>query len=258
VTARLYQDGRRAWPDVALAAEVFAAHLAALHPGGAPDDLSSDLYLACACAGGDPAAIAALDRDFLATLDPALGRLGDDAFIAEVKQTLREKLLVAPAGGRPRIADYAGTGNLRGWLKVAAVRTAISLRRREHPAEPLDGPLDVAAPDADPELRFLQEKYRAEFRAAFTEAAARLSSRDRNVLRYQALDGLSIDEIGALYGVHRATAARWIGRARELLVAGTRKALQARLGVDRDELDSVMRLIESRLDLSLRSLMRTR
>jgi DNA-directed RNA polymerase specialized sigma24 family protein len=30
---------------------------------------------------------------------------------------------------------------------------------------------------------------------------------ERAVLRYQVVDGLSIDEIGALYDVHRATAA---------------------------------------------------
>ena len=41
------------------------------------------------------------------------------------------------------------------------------------------------------------------------EAFAALESRERNLLRYALGDGLSVDAIGTLYRVHRATAARW-------------------------------------------------
>jgi hypothetical protein len=40
-----------------------------------------------------------------------------------------------------------------------------------------------------------------------------LSRRDRNLLRYQYFDHLTVDDIGALHRVHRATAARGVARA---------------------------------------------
>jgi RNA polymerase sigma-70 factor (ECF subfamily) len=78
------------------------------------------------------------------------------------------------------------------------------------------------------------------------------SAEDRNVLRYHFAHGLTIDQIGALYHVHRATAARRVAKARDELLAGTRRRLMARLALNRADLDSVMRLIESSIHVSLR------
>jgi RNA polymerase sigma-70 factor (ECF subfamily) len=69
------------------------------------------------------------------------------------------------------------------------------------------------------------------------------------------LDGASIDRIAAVHSVHRATAARWLERIRERLASGTRRLLQERLRVSRDELASLVRLIDSQLDLSLSTLL---
>jgi RNA polymerase sigma-70 factor (ECF subfamily) len=44
-------------------------------------------------------------------------------FVDDVRQALRVRLLVE-AGGRARLADYAGRGPLRGWIGVAAARVA--------------------------------------------------------------------------------------------------------------------------------------
>ena len=44
-------------------------------------------------------------------------------FVDEVKQGLRERLLVGPP---PRIAEYSGSGPLGGWLRVVSVRLAIT------------------------------------------------------------------------------------------------------------------------------------
>ena len=71
------------------------------------------------------------------------------------------------------------------------------------------------------------------------------------LLRLYHVDDLTIDQVGAIYGVHRVTAFRRITRARERLVAGTRRALQTSLAITPTELDSVMRLIHSQLDISV-------
>jgi RNA polymerase sigma-70 factor (ECF subfamily) len=60
-----------------------------------------------------------------------------------------------------------------------------------------------------------------------------------------------VDAIGESRGVHRATAARWVKRAHARLVRGVRAALQERLAMTDATYESVVRLIASRLELTL-------
>jgi len=76
------------------------------------------------------------------------------------------------------------------------------------------------------------------------------------LLHQHALDGLSIDKLAAFYRVHRATTARWLDAARQAVLDGTRRELVSRLQLSVNELDSIMRMIGSRLDVSLPELLR--
>jgi RNA polymerase sigma-70 factor (ECF subfamily) len=108
---------------------------------------------------------------------------------------------------------------------------------------------------ADPELAFIRERHQEDFRVAFRAALGRLEARERNLLRLHHVHGLSMDAVSATYQAPRSTVARWIARAREQLLALTREELTARLGLSPDELDSLLRLVRSQLDVSLRQLM---
>ena len=57
--------------------------------------------------------------------------------------------------------------------------------------------------------------------------------------------------------MHRATAARWIIRVRQRLIEDTRARLLALLRVGDDELESVLRLIRSELDISIQGALAT-
>lgn len=243
------------WPGVTLPPEALAEHLVErVRSPRTPDDLEraeiADLYLACACAAGDDDALAAFERRF----DDAIGsaaRGAPEARRAELRQLLRHKLFVGPTA---KIGEYLGRGSLEGWVRVTARRTHLDLtrgieRRRDAPAA--DETLMDRAAGEDLELEFLKGHYRREFRAAFGEAMQALTPRDRNVLRQHLIHRLSIDEIGAIYDVHRATGARWVQRARGALLAGTRGRMRDRLRIEEDELDSIMRLIDSRLEVSV-------
>ena len=67
----------------------------------------------------------------------------------------------------------------------------------------------------NPELELQKREHAAAFTAALREAAAALEPRLRAVLAMHFTEDLSIDQIGAVYAVHRATAARWVQRARD-------------------------------------------
>jgi RNA polymerase sigma-70 factor (ECF subfamily) len=104
----------------------------------------------------------------------------------------------------------------------------------------------------------VKARYVDEFQQAFSAALCGLSARDQTWLRQHVIDGLSIDQLGALYHVHRATAARHLQRIRVAVLAATRERLGSRLQVRPSELDSILRLIRSRLHVTLRWLVRRR
>jgi RNA polymerase sigma-70 factor (ECF subfamily) len=102
----------------------------------------------------------------------------------------------------------------------------------------------------DPVLDQMRRRFQGEFRAAFQAAIAALDERQRTLLRQHFLDGVNTEQLGALYRVHRATAFRWLRDARARLLRQIRAELVTRLGIGRDELDSLLRLIDSRFEVS--------
>jgi RNA polymerase sigma-70 factor (ECF subfamily) len=260
------REARAAWPEIAVPTESFVRFLA--ERVGAEGDVvaavgaarAADLYLACACAGGDARAIATLEAQYLSQVDAALARMNVGPDVAdEVKQILRTRLFVSEPGARPKIADYSGRGDLKSWLRAAAVRAAFRVVRKPK------GLVDVGhgafgalpSPGDDVELDYLKRTYAAEFRACLAEAFGSLGPRERNLLRHFFGQGLTVDEVAPLYRVHRATVARWIAKARDTLVQRTRDALVKRLNARPSEVASLLRLIRSELDASLRTLTRS-
>jgi RNA polymerase sigma-70 factor (ECF subfamily) len=141
-------------------------------------------------------------------------------------------------------------------VRITATRELIRHKKKQIRDVPGDeglGDLLVkgATGDGDPILEKLKNEYRNEFASALRDAVADLSPEDRILLRQQIVDEMSIDEVGAAYGVHRATAARWLNRARGALVGTTHKRLAERLKMPVDQVESVIRLVQSRLDASV-------
>ena len=262
---RICDEAEAAHPGLALDRAAFVqALMARLPPEAVPaETLASlrtvDLYLACASATGEPAA--------LARFEPLLSREVEDAARAvrapagladEVKQRLREHLLVGDAERGPAIADYAGRGDLSAFVRISAVRECLRLMKRQAREIGVEeDELGVLAPAVDPELERLKQTYRQEFAACFSTALAALPPRERTLLRMSVLDRVSIDKIGAIYGVHRATAARWLERARTRIAEHTESLLGERLALETGEVASVIRLVRSQLDVSLERLLAT-
>ncbi len=262
--AEVLATARAAWPDLALPTDVFLRYLAERVPeqGSLMEALRglhvADLYLACACAQGLPAAHIALDTRFLPKVDAAVARVeGPGDGVAEVRQRLRERLLSSEDGKPPRIAGYQGTGPLVAWLRAAAVRTALnsrrSARRRAHAEEEAlaEGPMA----GGDLELSYLRQQHRADFQVALAEALAALPTRERTVLRLHFVEGLSLERIGAMYQTHKSTVSRWLARAREDVLSDVRRRLAERLQLSSEELQSLLRVVRSQLDASISSLL---
>ena len=252
-----WRAAREQWPEIDVPEDDFASYVLERVEDSHASPSWSDLYLACACARRDPQALRAFDAVLFPQIEPALARVARSVSSDEVRQILRDKLFVAEPGKRPKIADYSGRGALRTWLRITATRVALDLARgrgREVPVE--DDALErIVGAGEDPELDYFKQRYAAEFRAAFAAAFAALGARERALLRHAFGRGLGIDAIGTIYGVHRATAARWVVAAHEDLVKGLRRTMIERLALGPEEYASILRLIESRIEVSFERLL---
>jgi RNA polymerase sigma-70 factor (ECF subfamily) len=253
-----WEEGRAAWPDVDLDEAAFAAHvLSKLAPDAGAEHLerldAPGLYLACACARGIPSALAELDLRVLARVPEFLARIqGSSSLPDEVRQILRERLLVAVGGEPPRIATYSGEGPLGAWVRVAAVRTALNLlekmdERLAHDSRAVDGALAATTPEQD----VAGAEQRAMFREVLEQAVSALPAEQRAALRMHFVDGLTGDEIGERLGISRATVVRWLSTAKSFLLRETKRLVTDRLRLSPTEAESFIASARSRLDLSL-------
>lgn len=254
------------YPGMAIASELLEAHVASKLDPSKPmaealAELNvADLAVACAASRGDPKGLSYFEEFGMRGTEASLKRRGVSVdIIDEAKQNVRERMLVRSEDQRPRIVDYNGRGPLKHWLRVAVIREGIYLAKREGKQEGVSFDfIALTAPDDDPELAYFKTRYRTEYKQAFEAAASQLTSRERALLRQQYLLGMNVDEIGVAYQVHRATAARWVQSARDSLFAKARLELASRLGVARPEIEGIVRMIESQLEVSLSRLLTSR
>jgi RNA polymerase sigma-70 factor, ECF subfamily len=259
------ETARAELPALALDERALVAAIAR----GAGDDLAAHLEtcnvgeLALAVAAGDhvEGAIEELERRYHAAISGACRRFEQPGYPADdLRQVLRTKLFVARPDHRPKIADYDGRGSLESWLRVTATREFIDLtRRKDRQRERAAGDQEVEQLLAPVDIQFeaIKAEYRAVVIAAMIEAVRELAAGDRHLLRQHLIAGLTIDQLGTVLGMHRATAARRIARARELLAKRTRALVGERLGLDEHELGEIYALVRSKLDVSIRTLLAT-
>lgn len=257
------EGARQAWPELPLAADGFVPYLLERLPADVPRAKAlaaihaPDLFLAWACMQGDARALQLLESRFLQRAGETITRIDPTPdFAAEVLQRLRQKLLVPDGDSPPRLAGYSGRGSLLGWLRAAVTRAALNYQRDLRFAAGAGEPRsDEHALGADPELANIQTQHQRLFKEALAAALAGLSVRERTLLRMHLVEGVGIDRLSPVFGVHRATLARWIVQAKEVLRTETRRLLAQRAALGSDELTSFFRALGSGFELSLSRLL---
>jgi RNA polymerase sigma-70 factor (ECF subfamily) len=251
--AQRLAEGRQAWPDLMLGDASFVSHLAAHAEGGElpPREYSRDLFLACACAVGTKGAAAAFERNYRSVLEHAVARVNRRT-VDEGTQVVLVSLLVAEPPNEPRIATYSGRSTLRTWLTTVATRATLKLhRRRDDQAHESIGGLVDAFVAEEPELKLAKARHGPDLEASLRAALGELEPRHLVLLRLHHAEGWSVDRLGGLYRVGRSTAARWVAAARGALLDGTKGHLRARLSLTPTELESLIALLRSNIQVSL-------
>lgn len=261
--AQLRGAATEAYPHISVDEETYAAELARrLGPAATPALLArlraDHVHLAIACAAGHNDAIRVFERDFLDEVDACARRMrARDDQADEVRGYLHRTLFVSEPGRTAALLEYSGRGDLRSYLRVIATRELVRVidGGKKEVAIAEESFLDKLSPVTDPEAGYLREAYRADVDIAMRIALGKLPAESRAILRYSLIDNWSIDRIAKLYGIHRATAARRVSAARDELGEQIRIELAARLAIPVEEVDSVVRMVQSQVDVSLSRLL---
>lgn len=207
------------------------------------------LQLACALFHRVPQAQAAFERVIAPKVRGALRKLGaSEAEAEEHLQLARTRLLVDDGGAR--LASYRGVGSFEAFVTTVAVRSWTDAHRR--PPTVSDDDLARLPAAVDLERALSRSGQKQHFAAAFRAALTSLSARERGLLRLSLVEGASIDALAPMYGVSRATVARWLAAARASLQRETLSRLSSSTRLEASELHGLMASVESGFDLSLR------
>jgi RNA polymerase sigma-70 factor (ECF subfamily) len=257
---RVLALGRAAHPGVEVPREALERWL-----GDRPEaeetalERAADIYLACACCEQIAGAASLFERRFLSRVAAYLGGIPPDPdFVAEVRQRLRIRFLVADRGQPARITRWRGAGSLASWVRVSASRMALDeLRSSGRRARRASAALEEGLVAEDGELAYVKQRYRAPFNDAFAAALGGLRRELRTVLRLHYVEKLTTAELATFLGVGRATVVRRLREARTSLLDAMHAELRARIPADAEEIESLIRLLRSQLDVSVARLLRT-
>jgi RNA polymerase sigma-70 factor (ECF subfamily) len=254
----IVEAGRKVWPKIAIADEAFIDHLA-MFARAAPDRdaylgavHAGDLFLACGVCLHDRAALAAFEEHFMSQVrDFVLRvRMSNDA-VDEIKQKLRERLVLGSEGAAPKIAEYSGKGALGGWLRITAVRTALNHLRDTGAAAKTEELGDELAPGADPELAYVKEHASDLFSDAFKRVLDGLAPNERSMLRLHYIDGLTLDQLAQIYKTPRSTLARRVAATRQQILEATESLLRDEQRLSPSAVASVIRQAQSQMQLTI-------
>jgi RNA polymerase sigma-70 factor (ECF subfamily) len=214
----------------------------------------SDLYLACACSDGDPAALSSFEQHFVPIAERTLRRAGSGDVAADVQHFRLHVLGSRASAAAPRIASYTGRGRLASWVRVV-VRRLVTRSPMDSGSADERAAERIASTAFDPELAVLRQAHGAAFRAAFDAAFADLTARERSLLRYRYVDGLPMERTAELVGLHRVSASRALAQARRTLRDNLETRMMEALRSSRSAARSVLQALREPLEVSVRSLL---
>lgn len=172
---------------------------------------------------------------------------------AELAQRVRTRLLVSEKGREAKLSTYDGRGRLKSWLWTATKLELLQATRGmgQGPADDVDELTHLASPQRSPELAVRSSKDTKLVSRALREALEVLDAKERTLLRMRFVDGVSTEELGRMFQVHRTTAQRWIEAAQAKIMTAMRAKLQAEAKLARGDVDSLVGDVAQSISLHL-------
>lgn len=246
------------YPTVQLSFEVFQARVDEIlsREMRLPDETSrlkafvqihhEDLFLAIACSRDDRVAWEHFADDYLPVLRHfAAQACGDPGEGEDLAQEITAKMLKE----KNRLAGYNGRCSLAGWLRVAVSHAAIDRFRRRQRQVSLEDlqerGIQIAVVDSgkQDEGEALDAQWGPVVSSVANEKISKLSARDRLLLGLYYLRGVPLKTIGRQFGIHEATASRWLERLRQEIRKQVEHELRKKHGLRPNEIQSLWKWI---------------
>jgi RNA polymerase sigma-70 factor (ECF subfamily) len=215
----------------------------------------ADLFLALACARGDRIAWAHLTDVHLPTIRNVASRACKSL---EQGEDLAQEILtslfgdtVDRSGVRGKLAGYNARGSLAGWLRVVVSNAAVDRVRRRRREVPLDEMTDAYCAAREAATGSMHSHATPEIDAhwgpvlseVLTDEIRHLPSKDRLLLGLYYLQEVPLKLIGRHFGVHEATASRWLDRLRKDIRKGVERACRKKHGLKARDLEQLYEFI---------------
>ena len=226
-----------------------------------------DLFLAIACAKGNPEAWEDFVSQYKAVLlATARSHCQSEVEAQELASSAYAELYGLKHSGfelrDSKFLSYSGRGSLRGWLRAVLYQMAID-RFRERAR--------LVQPEADIELErqypilqtqamasssmswFAEEYNQKPVISALEQAFGTLDQKDKLLLNYYYFDKLKLREIATLFDVHEATVSRSLKRIHKTVRRSVETSLRRDYRMSRSEVQQCCEQTVERLDVSLQS-----
>ncbi len=249
-----FERCQRRYPTVQLPFEAFRARVEDIlsREMNLPDEKAQltalaqirheDLFLAIACSRDDRIAWEHFADDYL----PLLRRFAAQACAnpgesEDLAQDIAAKMLKE----KNRLAGYNGRGSLASWLRAAVSHAAIDRFRRTRRQVSLEALQESGkqAALADPGNRDEEENLDSRWGPVISnlvnEKISALSARDRLLLGLYYLRDVPLKTIGRQFGIHEATAYRWLDKLRREIRKQVEHELRKKHGLRVSEIQSL-------------------
>jgi RNA polymerase sigma-70 factor len=252
-----YERCRGKYPTVDLDLEDFTARASAT--GVAFERLChEDLFLATACARGDRIAWEYFADDHL----PLLHRMAAQACRQfQEGEDVAQEIIASLIADKTKIAAYDGRGSLAGWLRVAVSHAAIDRFRRKRKEVSLDeegGPdrsKPAAASASDPGTETMDSPWGSILARLLETRIRHLAPRDRLILGLYYMENVPLKLIGRRFGVHEATASRWLDNLRRDIRKSVERELCGKHGLRPGEVHSLWQWVAEHEQFSLKEVL---
>jgi RNA polymerase sigma-70 factor (ECF subfamily) len=97
----------------------------------------------------------------------------------------------------------------------------------------------------------MRERYLTAFEESLKQALRRAPQQDRAILELHLVHEVTVEKIGTMFGISQSTASRRLAKARDGLLTELKSILEQRLGIATAEIESLVGLLSSRLDISI-------
>jgi RNA polymerase sigma-70 factor len=185
---------------------------------------AQELAFAIACAEGDENAWNEFMKEYRSFLQGVAHQLTRNETLAEelVEIAWSELYGLREVEGKrvSKFSAYSGKGSLKGWLRAVLFQLSVDRHRRQnrYVQTEEDSDLERLASPVMPLLEKnteLSDRYQVATHKALTQAIISLDSRMKIVLNYYYYDNLTLKQIGQIFGVHEATASRWVQKIQQ-------------------------------------------